>query len=540
MVTREINGAYNEVFDSLELDQYNELHTITHRLVEAATDAKELTNVIEDGLSDLDSLLLDQGRLQKQTQEVVMRTRMVTVQNIVPRLQRVVRQTCRFTGKQAVLEVLGSDTMIDSDILDDLVDPLMHVIRNAIDHGVELPEARIEQGKDKKGLITLCFSRKGDHINVECSDDGIGLDFEAIRAQAVKKELISGDKEVSDEELTRLIWLPGFTTKEQTTQISGRGIGMDAVYSQIAAMKGTLNIVSLQDVGTTIEIQLPLTLVSMHALLVSAYNQQLAISNRGIEQILPNGDGFIERKDNNVFFHLDDEIYEITDLESLLNIPFNRENPDRTVLLVRDETGEGHAISLDKVLASKDVVVKQLGQFLPDMVGIEGATILGDGSVAPVIDLPSLLRNSSTDIISPWIEQLEESGAITDAPYALIVDDSLSARRSLAEYVKDLGYEILTAKDGLEAIEVIESKRPDIMLVDFEMPRMNGVELTAHVRADEKTRDMPIIMITSRATEKHQSMATSAGVNIYLTKPYSEDVLMEHIHRLYQEPRRTA
>jgi len=227
-------------------------------------------------------------------------------------------------------------------------------------------------------------------------------------------------------------------------------------------------------------------------------------------------------------------------LESLLNIPFNRENPDRTVLLVRDETGEGHAISLDKVLASKDVVVKQLGQFLPDMVGIEGATILGDGSVAPVIDLPSLLRNSSTDIISPWIEQLEESGAITDAPYALIVDDSLSARRSLAEYVKDLGYEILTAKDGLEAIEVIESKRPDIMLVDFEMPRMNGVELTAHVRADEKTRDMPIIMITSRATEKHQSMATSAGVNIYLTKPYSEDVLMEHIHRLYQEPRRTA
>lgn len=540
MVARDKNGKFDEVFDSLELDQYNELHTITHRLVEVATDAKELTHGIEDGLNQLDALLIDQLHLQKETQEVVMRTRMVSVQNIVPRLQRVVRQTCRYTGKQAMLEVTGTDTMIDSDVLDDLIDPLMHVIRNAIDHGIELPELRFEKGKEAKGHIKLQFSRQGDHINVECSDDGVGLDYEAIKSCAVDKGMIDFEDNMADEELARFVWLPGFTTKEKTTQISGRGIGMDAVYSQIMALKGSLNIRSIKEVGTTVEMQLPLTLISIHALMVSAYTQQLALSSRGIEQILPPGDGYIEDDKNISRFHLGDEIYEVKDLESLLHLPINRENQERTILLVRGETGEINAVALDKVLASRDVVVKQLGPFLPKIEGIEGATILGDGSVAPVIDLPSLLRSVTTDTISPWIEQLQETGARSDAPYALIVDDSLSARRSLAEYVKDLGYEIITAKDGLEAIEVIESRCPDIMLVDFEMPRMNGVELTAHVRADEKTRDIPIIMITSRATEKHQTMATSAGVNVYLTKPFSEDALMEHIHELYQQPRRTA
>ena len=540
LVARETNGTFDDVFDSLELDQYNELHTVTNRLVEAATDARELTHGIEDGLNTIDGLLLSQSRLQKETQEAVMRTRMVPVQNIVPRLHRTIRQTCRFTGKQAVLEVAGADTMIDSDVLDDLVDPLMHIIRNAIDHGIESPETRAEKGKDPKGNILLKFSRQGDHINVECTDDGVGLDFEAIKATAILKGIISKEDSPTDDELIRLVWLPGFTTKEQTTQISGRGIGMDAVHNQISVMKGTLNIKSAHEIGTTVELQLPLTLISVHALLISAYNQSLAVSSRGIEQIITPDDGDFLQNNDLSQIHIGDQVYDVVDLEALIHLPFNRENSERTVLLVRDETGNMSGISVDKVLASKDLVVKKLGDYVPEIMGVEGATILGDGSVAPVIDLPSLLRGSMSDTLNPWIEQLEQTNVQTDAPCAMIVDDSLSARRSLAEYVKDLGYEVLTAKDGIEAIELLETRTPDIMLVDLEMPRMNGVELTAHVRADEKTREIPIIMITSRATEKHQSMATSAGVNVYLTKPFSEDTLMEHIHNLYQTPRRTA
>jgi chemosensory pili system protein ChpA (sensor histidine kinase/response regulator) len=540
MVARGRNGTFDEVFDALELEQYNELHTVTHRLVEAATDARELTHGIEDGLNALDGLLLNQNRLQKETQETVMRTRMVPVQNIVPRLHRTIRQTCRFTGKQAALEVVGADTMIDSDVLDDLVDPLMHVIRNAIDHGIENPDIRVEKGKDPKGIIQLDFSRQGDHINVSCTDDGVGLNYDAIRATAILKGMINKDDNPTEDELVRMIWLPGFTTKEQTTQISGRGIGMDAVHNQISAMKGSLNINSTHEVGTTVELKLPLTLISMHALLVSAYNQNLAISTRGIEQILTPGEGDIERNDDETIIHIEDETYSVTDLETLLHLPYNRESSERTVLLVRDETGNMSGISLDKVLASKDLVVKNLGPYVPEIPGIEGATILGDGSVAPVIDLLSLLRGSMVEVSNPWIEQLEQSMVHSDAPCALIVDDSLSARRSLAEFIKDLGYQILTAKDGIEAIDVLDSKTPDIMLVDLEMPRMNGVELTAHVRADEKIHEMPIIMITSRTTEKHQSMANSAGVTVYLTKPFSEDTLMEHINDLYRAPEQIA
>jgi chemosensory pili system protein ChpA (sensor histidine kinase/response regulator) len=430
--------------------------------------------------------------------------------------------------------------MIDSDVLDDLVDPLMHVIRNAIDHGIENPEVRVEKGKQPKGIIQLNFSRQGDHINVSCKDDGVGLNYDAIRATAILKGMISKDDNPTDDDLIRMIWLPGFTTKEQTTQISGRGIGMDAVHNQISAMKGSLNINSTLEVGTTVELKLPLTLISVHALLVSAYNQNLAISTRGIEQILTPGEGDIERNHDETIIRIEDETYSVTDLETLLHLPYNRESSERTVLLVRDETGNMSGISLDKVLASKDLVVKNLGPYVPEIPGIEGATILGDGSVAPVIDLLSLLRGSMVEVTNPWIEQLGQSMVHSDAPCALIVDDSLSARRSLAEFVKDLGYQILTAKDGIEAIDVLDSKTPDIMLVDLEMPRMNGVELTAHVRADEKIHEMPIIMITSRTTEKHQSMANSAGVNVYLTKPFSEDILMEHINDLYRAPEQIA
>ncbi|NNF97407.1 MAG: hypothetical protein HKM94_10820, partial [Halobacteria archaeon] len=371
MIARETNGTFDEVFDSLELDQYNELHTVTHRLVEAATDARELTHGMEDGLNAFDGLLLSQSRLQKQTQEAVMRTRMVPVQNIVPRLHRTIRQTCRFTGKQAVLEVSGVDTMIDSDVLDDLVDPLMHIIRNAIDHGIESPEIRAEKGKDPKGQILLSFSRQGDHINVECTDDGVGLNFEAIKATAVIKGLINKEDNLTEDELVRLIWLPGFTTKEQTTQISGRGIGMDAVHNQVSAMKGSLSIKSTHENGTTVELQLPLTLISVHALLVSAYNQGLAISSRGIEQILTPGDGEFEQNNDETKIHVNDDVYDVIDLEALLHLPFNRESAERTVLLVRDETGDMSGISVDKVLASKDLVVKQLGPYVPEITGVE-------------------------------------------------------------------------------------------------------------------------------------------------------------------------
>lgn len=526
----------NDVFDSLELEQYNELHTITHRLVEAATDSKELTHNIEDELNILDTLLVDQSRLHKDNQNIVMQTRMIPVQNIVPRLQRSVRQTSRTTSKKVSLNVKGTDTLMDSDVLDDLIDPLMHILRNSVDHGIESETVRVTKGKNASGIVNLSFYREGDHIIVRCEDDGSGLDFDAIRNTAIKKEFIKENEHVSEEELIRLIWIAGFTTRDATTQVSGRGIGMDAVYNQITAMKGTINITSVKDVGCTVELKLPVTLISVHAILVRLRKQTIAISNRGIEQILGTDDGELIRNNDSYTYHLNDEVIPAFDIETLLHQPRDQSNDDlqeRTVFVLRDETGKQHAVSVEHVIANQDLIVKQLGAYIPDIIGIEGATILGDGSIAPVLDLPGLIRTSTSKEFSPLIEQqLAEAENIKDNLLALIVDDSLSARRSLAEFVKDIGYDVVMARDGIEAIEVIEDKMPDIILVDLEMPRMNGLELTSHLRSKSDTKNIPIIMITSRSTEKHREMADSAGVNAYVTKPFSEDELLENIQSL--------
>lgn len=526
----------NEIFDSLELEQYNELHTVTHRLVEAATDSKELTHSIEDELNNLDTLLVDQSRLHKENQNIVMQTRMVPVQNIVPRLQRSIRQTARSTSKNVSLDVQGTETLMDSDVLNELVDPIMHILRNSIDHGIETEAIRESKGKDLSGNVVLSFFRDGDHIVVRCVDDGAGLDYDSIRNTALKKNFITSEQNISDEELTRLIWLAGFTTRETTTQVSGRGIGMDAVYNQITSMKGTISITSEKNIGCTVELRLPLTLISVHAILVKLRKQIIAISNRGIGQILSHGDGELKRTDHEYTYYLNNETFETFDIETLIHQPRDQRNNDReerSVLLVSDETGRQYAVTVEHIIANQDLIVKQLGHYIPDIIGIEGATILGDGSVAPVLDLPGLIRTAATHDISPLIEQrLSEAENIKDNLIALIVDDSLSARRSLAEFVKDIGYDVRMARDGIEALEVIESKKPDIILVDLEMPRMNGLELTSHIRSKSDTKDIPVIMITSRSTEKHREMADAAGVNNYLTKPFSEDELLENIQNL--------
>ena len=242
------------------------------------------------------------------------------------------------------------------------------------------------------------------------------------------------------------------------------------------------------------------------------------------------------RNNNSYTYHLNDEVIPAYDIETLLHQPRDHsksDNEERTVFVLRDETGQQYAVSVEYVIANQDLIVKQLGAYIPDIIGIEGATILGDGSIAPVLDLPGLIRTSVGKDYNPNIEQqLLVPDSIDDNLVALVVDDSLSARRSLAEFVKDIGYDVLMARDGIDAIEVIEGKKPNIILVDREMPRMNALEVTSHMRSKSDTKDIPIIMITSRSTEKHRDMADSAGVNAYLTKPFSEDELLENIQNL--------
>lgn len=530
------NSQTKEIFDPLEFDQFNELHTHTRRLVEASTDSQEISKALDNQLSELNSILIHQERLNRDSQESVLRTRMVPVQTVIARLQRSVRQTCRLTEKQVNLDVQGSEMLMDSEVLSELVDPLMHILRNAIDHGIEPKKDRPIMGKAESGLITLSFAREGNIMLVTCEDDGAGLDEKAIREVAQQRGLKT--EELSTDELYRLILSSGFSTRSQATQTSGRGIGMNMVYDRILTLKGTINIRSISGQGCTFEIRLPVTLLSTHALLVREQKQRFAISERGIEQILYTGSGKIHPLGNKLTYHLDNNVYDIKTLSSLLNLPATDCRHDQrrpgTGFLVETESRTKYVVLVEEALESRDLVVKNMGHYIPKLPGIIGAAILGDGTVTYALDLPELLQQSS-QLHVPIADDSNTPLEIPQLPMALVVDDSLSARRSLEQFAKDAGFEVRAALDGLDALTMVDKKIPDILLVDMEMPRMDGLELTSHLRARPETKEIPIIMISSRSTEKHHNQALASGVNVCLTKPFSEDELSGHINQLMRK-----
>jgi chemosensory pili system protein ChpA (sensor histidine kinase/response regulator) len=529
-------GARNDShFDPLEFDEYSELHTLSRRMVEAATDAREMGRLVERQLHELLSLLGDQSRLNRESHERIMDTRMVPVQSVVPRWQRAVRQAARVTDKDVEFVVLGADTRMDSEVLSEIVDPLMHMLRNAVDHGIEPQERRSAAGKPAQGRVELGFSRAGSQVLVRCRDDGDGLDLDAVRTAAIERGRIGAQETVSDETLRRMILEPGFSTRSSATQVSGRGIGLDAVYSKVITLGGSFDIKSEAGQGCTVELGVPLTLISAHALLVRVRQYVFAVSTRGVEQIVHAHGGHLRQAGEISTYQVDDKLYPARLLDSLLTLARDErgeEREPRTAILAQSADGPV-AIMVQEVIDSRDLVVKGLGRYLPKVRGVMGATILGDGSIAPVLDLPELLRSPARVEVAETYERRSTRPAVDPSiPTALVVDDSLSARRSLERVMGDSGYKVRTARDGMEAVEMLKRLTPDVLLVDLEMPRMNGLELVSHMRAAADAPRVPVVMITSRATAKHRDQALAAGVDIFLTKPFSEDDLLGHVNTL--------
>ncbi len=520
-------------FDSLEMDQYHELHSMSRRLVEIAADSIELGQVLDKDLAQLKNLVITQDQLQKENEELVLRTRMVSAKTIVSRLKRGIKQACRLTAKQVRFEVNDNDTHMDSDVLGAMIEPIMHILRNSVDHGIEASDIREKSGKPAHGMIKVTFQRRGESIAIDIEDDGCGLDIDKIRDKAVSAGLVSSASEVTEDNLVSYILRAGFTTRKEVSQVSGRGIGLDVVNSKIRELKGSLDIKSDSGVGCVFSITLPVSSFSTHSLLIRVRNNVYAISNRGVEEILYPGLGELLTVGKETYFKVEDDMYKAQMIESLLNISEDRRDgmrENRPVILIRDETGSRSAVLVQDVIDSRDVVVKSMGPYIPRLPGIIGATVLGDGSISPVVDLPELVHIAGSSI-TPVIER----DALIDQhestlPYVLVVDDSLSARKSLAQFVEDLGLDVRTARDGMEAVSLIEARRPDLILVDMEMPRMNGLELTSHIRADNHTHDLPVIMITSRSTDKHRNTALEKGVDHYMVKPFAEDELAAHIN----------
>jgi len=528
-----VAGMDEEEFDPLELDEYSELHSATNALAEALTDSCELAELLRGELNAFDELMVQHEQVSSELNHVVLSSRLIPVSTIVPRLQRGVRQTSRATGKNARLRVTGDTMLIDSEILNNVIDPLMHIVRNAVDHGIESPAERIANGKDEHGNIHLDFSREGESVIIRCQDDGAGFDFLRIRELVVSQGLVPGDRHMSEGELARLTLIPGFTTRRGTTQVSGRGIGMDVVNRSITDLRGTMDIDSTANTGSTITLRVPLTMISMHVLLVRVGERIFGVPSSTLEQALFSDAGPVVHVNDEWIFRYADTDYPLRNVSELVGMPGS---PVSTLaqrvaplLLVRTETGPMGAV-VDELVDGRYLVVKRLGDFVPRVRGVIGASILADGSVAPVLDVQELLRQPVTPAVA--IEIAEPEAMSHNAPNVLVVDDSLSARRTLAQVISDAGYEPRTAVDGLDALDAIEERMPDLILLDLEMPRMNGLELAAHLRADQETQDIPIVMVTSRSTGKHREQAHAAGIDAFITKPYQEDELSEQIRLL--------
>ncbi len=521
--------------DALELEHYNELHTSTHRLIEAVIDNIEFASTVTRDLKSLEDVAEVQEKLVRDSQESVLKTRMVPVSTTVPRLQRCVRQAMRATNSQVRLEVRGSETLIDSNVLNDLMEPLMHLLRNAVDHGIESAEERTQSGKDVEGCINLSFAREGDHISVNIKDDGRGLDKGAILARAEEKGMLNPGQTPAAEDINNYILTPGFSTRSEVTQMSGRGVGLDVVNQKVRDAKGTLIISSEAGRGTNMSISLPVTLISTHAMLIPVQEQLYAVSNFGVEEIIYANEGDIDYLGDKLVFKTGSDLVAAHFLNEKLGVSgMDSAFEDAQVgLLVRQQDGTRRVLLVERVIDSRDLVVKPLSQQIPNVDGIVGATILGDGSVAPVLDLTELLlSNSTSHYIGGESSTLSQNNVPSNLPSAIVVDDSYSARNNLEEFVTDLGFEVRAAKDGMEAVEMMLERVPDILLTDLEMPRMNGLDLATHVRSNEETNHLPIILITSRSTQKHRELAVTAGINEYMTKPYSEDELMHNIESL--------
>lgn len=526
-------------FDSLEMDHYDEVYDVAHALIESVADSREVNREIAEQVRSLDALLVQQSRLNKELQRLVKHTRLVPAQSLMPRLQRCIRHATRITGKLVNFSVTGTDTEINEDVLDKLIDPIMHLLRNAVDHGIEPAQERINAGKASQGDIQLIFAQDGQHILINCDDDGAGINAEKVRARAIERGLINPGDSLSQQQIHQLLMAPGFTTKDTINQVSGRGIGMDAVYKRIRELGGTLQIHPRITGGTRFEIRVPLQLVASHALLVQIQQQLFAIPTRQLNQILPPGSNPIDFVGELPALSHDNQIYPAHHLGKMLGLPQRTESPqqwNQFPMLLTHSAQEAAAICVDAVVANQDLVIKSTGDYVKNVPGIAGVAILGDGRLVPVLDLPALLERRhplATTALQFGISTGEEINR--DEATVLIVDDSLSVRKSLTQLVGDAGYHTDTARDGLDAWEKIVQQPPALILVDMEMPRMNGIELTNRLRNHDSTRQIPVLMITSRSTQKHRNAAEKAGVTDYFTKPFTEGDLLNRIHHFLQQ-----
>ncbi len=516
-------------FDPLELDRFSTLQQLSRGLGESAADITGLQGVLEELARQYDSLLQQQSRVSSELQDGLMRARMVPFDGLVPRLRRVLRQAATDTGKQVKLQLDGAHGELDRNVLERMTAPLEHLLRNAVAHGLESPKQRRKKRKPEEGTVQIALRREGAEMVFQVSDDGAGIDHAAIRRRAEQRGMLPAGVQMSDTDLERLILESGFSTSDSISQLAGRGVGMDVVYSEVRQLGGSLEIASQSGQGTTFTLRLPQTLAVTQAVFVEIGETQFAVPVAAV-----GGVGRISRdrfETAGAVYVYGGEEYVLHDLGMLIGqSPARAEGQPQVPLLLIRAGDLRAAVAVDQVLGNREIVVKPVGPQIASVPGIYGATITGDGRIVVILDVAPLVRRHilQPNLFVSDVPAPEERRV----PLVMVVDDSLTMRKVTGRVLERHNFEVTVARDGVEALERLEERVPDLMLLDIEMPRMDGYELATAMKAAPRFKDVPIVMITSRTGDKHRQRAMELGVQRYMGKPYQELDLMRNVYDL--------
>ena len=573
---------HGENFDPLEFDRFSRMQELTRFLAESLNDVVTLQQSLQKNLDESDAALLQQSRLNRDLQQGLMGVRLVPLGNLQDRFYRLVRQTAKELDKKANLEFRGIRVEIDRSVLEKITAPFEHLLRNAVAHGLEMPAERTAHGKSEIGEITIDAQQVGNEVVLTLSDDGGGLNFKRIREKAVEQGLLSANAEATEAQLTQFIFAAGFSTAKEITQISGRGVGMDVVRSEIVSLGGRIDIASSAGRGTTFTIALPLTLAVTQALMVVVGETTYAIPSVMIEQVQEyKGKRYepllamseIDWKGNK---------YPLRSMAALVGEKPTASAQRKASVILAKSGQQRAAVQVDEIIGNREIVVKNIGPQLARLIGVAGATVMGSGQVILIMNPVQLVYREAATVMTDSVVPVARVGAAQEggsgygsvttraadvgtdsrlsapksqslseaiaegaggdsggsdavakrvAPLVMVVDDSLTVRKITSRMLTREGFEVATAKDGVDGLQQLQDIEPDIILLDIEMPRMDGFEFARNMRADPKVKHIPIIMITSRTADKHRNRALELGVNEYMGKPYQEEQLLVMIRQ---------
>ena len=526
--------AAAQAFDPLEMDRFTRFQELTRMMAESVNDVATVQRAVQRTLQSTEDQLAAQARLTRELQDDLLRTRMVEFESLADRLYRVVRQAAKGSGKQVRLDLVGGSIEVDRGVLERMVGPLEHLLRNGVVHGIEDAAARARAGKDEAGTIRVTVTQEGNEVGVECRDDGAGLDLARIRVRAEERGLLQPGQAASDTEPANMVFRPGFSTAAAVTELAGRGVGLDVVRAEVNAMGGRIETASSAGQGTSFKLVLPLTTAVTQVVLLRCESLQAAVPSTLVEVVrrVPNDE--IERAYAEGSLPLGDERVPFFAFAALLQASPRAATPGRAqVVVIVRSAAQRVALHVDEVIGNQEVVVKHVGPQLARLPGLAGVTLLPSGAVALIYNPVALAALFGEEAHR---RALGAPGAalalrapvepVRQAPLVLVVDDSLTVRRVTQRLLAREGYRVALAKDGLEALERLAQERPAIMLTDIEMPRMDGFDLVRNVRADAALAGLPVVMITSRIAQKHRDYAAELGVDHYLGKPYGEDELL--------------